>query len=92
MPPIVLSLWHGPINRTTLMHDIAERVARIHELTVEELRGHRIDRGTAHARQQAMAEMRAAGKTYPAIGKFFGRDHTTVMWAAKRHRERAGRD
>lgn len=37
-------------------------------------------------RQEAMAEVRKRlGWSYPRIGKLFGKDHTTVLWACRKH-------
>ena len=38
----------------------------------------------ARARQVAMSGMWMAGYSYPDVGRFFGRDHGTVMHAVKR--------
>jgi chromosomal replication initiator protein len=44
----------------------------------------------AHARQEAMRRAYATGKfSLPQIGKFFGRDHTTVLHGIRRATERA---
>lgn len=40
----------------------------------------------AAARQLAFAKCREMGMSYPAIGRGFGRDHTTVMHGVRKHR------
>lgn len=42
----------------------------------------------SEARQQAMYLMHEAGKSYAQIGRFFGRDHTTVAHGVKAHERR----
>ena len=45
----------------------------------------------AHARQDAMRRIREAlGYSYPRIGRFFGRDHTTVVHGVRASAARAG--
>jgi hypothetical protein len=66
------------------MAEITDSVAVEWDLTPEQVRqrGHKF----GPARQQAMAEMVAAGHSTPAIGRFMdGLDHTTVMYHARRH-------
>lgn len=41
----------------------------------------------ARARHEAFYLSRRDGFSYPKIGRFFGRDHTTVMHGIKRHLE-----
>lgn len=37
-------------------------------------------------RQEAMAEVRKRlGWSYPRIGKLFGKDHSTILWACRKH-------
>lgn len=61
------------------MSDIAARVALLHEITVAELRGTSRQVRYAHPRQEAMLIMHEAGYSMPRIGRFFHRDHTTVL-------------
>lgn len=87
------SLWRldtiRPAPRVT-MADIAARVAEKHHLTVADLKGQSRRRPVAWPRQEAMHECRlVTQQSLPAIGRFFGgRDHTTVLHAARRHKER----
>ncbi len=63
---------------------IAAKVANATGVKLSEMRGIRRDNETVAARWAAMHAMRAAGHSYPSIGKFFNRDHTTVMHAINR--------
>lgn len=36
------------------------------------------------ARQEVMRRCRLAGYSYPQIGKYLGRDHTTVLYAIRK--------
>lgn len=66
----------------TTMAVICEVVARRYGLTVEALRGHTREQPAVRARQVAMRLCREmTDRSYPAIGRFFNRDHSTVMHA-----------
>jgi chromosomal replication initiation ATPase DnaA len=82
------------------MREIAERVAGLHNVTVDDLKGSSRLKKFAHARQEAMWAMRQAVNadgsprfSLPQIGRFLGgRDHTTVIHGERAHAERmAGR-
>ncbi len=71
------------------MRLIVEETAAAHGVTVAEMMGPRRIRRIAHARQEAMATIYAETKfSYPQVGEFFGRDHTTVIHAVRRVAER----
>lgn len=61
--------------------EIAFRVAAETGVTVAEMRTSTRVRSVARARQVAMFRARREGKTLEAIGRFFNRDHTTVLHA-----------
>lgn len=76
------------------MKDIAADVAERHGLTVKDLTGRGRTRHLSHARFEAFwlcrQEKRSDGLhrwSLPAIGRFFGRDHTTVLHGCGRHEE-----
>lgn len=80
------SLWpfRGPLIHVPTMREIAARVALEHGVTVEALKSRRQDRVAAWPRQQAMAEMHDTGLfSTPQIGRFFSRDHATVLFAKR---------
>jgi len=86
----MMSLWHGDLHplRPT-MRSITADVAKRHGLTVEDLRGPERRQAAVRARHEAMAIIRAQGRfSLPQIGKFFNRDHTTVIHALRRVEER----
>lgn len=68
--------------RPTMASIVAEAAAQA-GLSVEALRSPARRRPVAQARQQAMARMREVGFTTTQVGRFFGRDHTTVTHACK---------
>ncbi|WP_332763979.1 helix-turn-helix domain-containing protein [Phenylobacterium sp.] len=71
------------------MRTIAFRVAEKHGLTLDDLRSPSRRRPLVVARQEAMHEIRqATTQSLPAIGRFFDRDHTTVIHALERHAAR----
>lgn len=89
----MISLWKGQITpdegdyRT--MREIAEDVARAHRLTIEQITSTDRRQRIAHPRQEAMAVMHATGRySTTQIGRFFKRDHTTVVHALKAHKAR----
>lgn len=71
------------------MHELAELVAERHGVSLAELRGSSHARRFARPRHEAFSLIRAAcGYSYPRIGKYFGRDHTTVLWGIRSHQAR----
>ena len=77
------------------MQEILVHVAARHNFTPQEVRGDVVNKKLTAARHEAMWTMRQVtwpdGKarySYPQIGTFFKRDHSTVMSACKRHAER----
>lgn len=78
----VLSLWRGriPIRRT--MAQILAEVAEQSNVSVADLKSPARFRCIAWPRQEAMWRMVNEGRwSLPQIGRFFNRDHTTVIWA-----------
>lgn len=88
-PQTVLSLWHGPIVVAGTMKSILEDVATERDLSVSEIMSERRYRYLVRARQEAMWRMVRAGKwSFPQIGRFFRRDHATVIWGVRAHEKR----
>jgi chromosomal replication initiator protein len=71
---------------------IAERVAERFRVPVKALRGPARVKNVAWARQVAMSVARSAGFSFPQIGAFFGRDHSTVMHSCAKVGKRAEED
>jgi chromosomal replication initiator protein len=76
------------------VHEVQELVAQSFGLTVQQLKSSSRSGNLAWPRQLAMYLSREhAAATLPAIGREFGgRDHTTVLYACRRARQRLARD
>ena len=75
------------------LQEIQEATCRELGVTLEELRGPGRSARAAFARQVAMYLSRElTSETLPAIGRAFGRNHTTVMHACKRTAQRIAED
>ncbi|MHB2169929.1 helix-turn-helix domain-containing protein [Alsobacter sp. R-9] len=66
---------------------ILEEVAEKHGLRVRDMQSASRLRHLVNARQEASYRLRhECGLSLPAIGRLLGgRDHTTILWAVKRH-------
>jgi chromosomal replication initiator protein len=96
-PPLTLAvvtkeLPPAPDPEGSPLERIAERVAERFRVPVKALRGPSRVRNVAWARQVAMSVARSAGFSFPQIGAFFGRDHSTVMHSCAKVAERATGD
>jgi chromosomal replication initiation ATPase DnaA len=70
---------------------ILDRAARMHGCTVAEICGSRGSKRTILARAEAAHECQRAGISSVATGRVLGgRNHSTVLHLAARHRERLG--
>lgn len=87
-------LRRGADPPTPSVHDIQELVAQEFGLTIEQLTSPSRSGDVAWPRQLAMYLAREhAAATLPAIGREFGgRDHSTVLYACRRARQRLARD
>lgn len=88
----LVSLWrHDTINpppRPT-MRQIARRTAERHGVSLDDMMGLSRRPRIAQARQEAMHEIRQATTfSLPQIGRFFNRDHTTVIHGVRAHEQR----
>jgi chromosomal replication initiation ATPase DnaA len=63
---------------------IARQVAKRYGLAVPVLLGRSHALHVVRARKVLYRELRESGMSYPSIGAFVGRDHTTVMNGLKR--------
>ncbi len=90
IPPLSLYPWLALKARPgPTMAEIALEVAERCQITVADMRSPTRARRVSWPRQEAMARIRdLGGRSYPQIGAFFNRDHTTAMHSVKRHRER----
>ena len=86
-----VSLWKGWVTRKKLIGEVFAEVAKRHGLTVADLVGPSRLRQFAWPRQEAfyLAKMQT-GASFPEIGRFARRDHTTVIHGVKAHAARIG--
>lgn len=71
--------------------EVLLRVAAKHQTSITKLLGHRRDKVSARARQEAYSEIyKLGGYSTTAIGKIFNRDHSTIVYGIKRHRQKCG--
>lgn len=70
------------------MADICADVGDETGITTAEMRGKSREKHITVARHYAMWRARDAGFSYPEIGRFFNRDHSTVMHAIRRLEEK----
>jgi len=95
-PPVTLAVvtaeLPSPEAQGSPLERIAERVAERFRVPVKALRGPSRVKNVAWARQVAMSVARSAGFSFPQIGAFFGRDHSTVMHSCAKVAERATGD
>lgn len=70
---------------------VMNRLAKAHAVTVEELLGRSRNPAASHARQAFWAALHATGNwSYARLGRFFGRDHVSIMWGITAHHKRNG--
>jgi hypothetical protein len=91
-PTILLSLWRGliavPPPKPT-MAGIAAEVAQRYDISLEDLLGRSHAKRCTIPRQEAMWRMVQAKRwSLPEVGRYFDRDHTTVIHACRAHEKR----
>lgn len=75
-----------------LLKRIAEQVCEAHWLSRERLMGDSRRQWETRARQEFMWRAYQTGQfSLPTIGRFLGRDHTTVLWGVRAHQRRLGK-
>lgn len=73
------------------LSEIATEVCKKHEVSMDCLKGNRRNRPEVRARQEfCWRARRETNKSLPQIGMFINRDHSTVVYAVKKHAEIAG--
>ena len=79
MKHTVLSLWKGRIDAKPSMEQMLSAVAEEHGVSVRELKSVNQSRRISDVRRVFMAEAYDTGRfSMTQIGRFLGRDHTTV--------------
>lgn len=74
------------------IRDIQRAACELYGLTMEELLGRSSKWTVARPRQRAMLAWKlVSGKSYPAVGRAFRRDHTTVISGVRKVKEREER-
>ena len=86
--PVIL---HGRERQhATAIRNICAAMCAKHGVTMAEILGRSHEHRISHARQEVMWLASMAGKSTGEIGRFFGRDHTTVMHGIRAHQRRMG--
>ena len=73
------------------MANIAHDIALKHGVSYKDMRGSKRTQHQVKSRYEAMYVMRQAGFSVSEIGRFFNRDHTTVMHGLNVHKARKAR-
>lgn len=81
-----LSRWPWRTPQRETMKEIATRCAERHSLTLDDLKSTDRHAPLNAARMEAMHEIYKTGNfSFPQMGRFFNRDHTTVRYSVLRH-------
>lgn len=80
---IVFQIDESPMPRKTMKQIALEVLEDFPGVTIEDLRGPRRNLRFVVPRHRAMYEIiqQRPDFSYPMVGRFFGRDHTVVLWA-----------
>lgn len=81
----MMPAWYAPpAFRCVSGRQILERVALLHDVTIEDITGPSRVRHICIARWDAMRQMRDRKLSTPRIGQLLNRDHTTVLHGLRR--------
>lgn len=88
----VLSRWlPDRLGGKPTLRSLLRQTARDHHVSAADLKGPTRRRVIVHARQDfCYRAYSQTAQTYPAIGRFINRDHTTVLHAVRAHAKRNG--
>lgn len=75
---------HKPAKDRFTINQIAETFCDRFDITIEQLTGATRTHDIAHLRQDFMLEAYDMGFNVSSIGRFLGRDHTTVLYGINR--------
>lgn len=85
--------WLLPPSPADMTRQLIEDVAEEHDVTYKDIMSLRRDRKIAFARHDAMWRVHTQTKlSYPAIGRIFKRDHSTVISGIRGHISRMSRN
>ncbi len=87
-PTDIVRLMREQCATKETMARIAKNVAEKHQISGHEMRSQRRLAPLVRARQEAMHLMKEAGYSTPQIGRYFRRDHTTVLHGVAMHETR----
>lgn len=79
--PVTVRAPFGPV--PDVLRDVLREAAAAAGLTVDDILAKTRDPYVCRIRKLAMCEARSTGASYPAIGRAFRRNHSTVMHAVK---------
>ena len=83
------SAIYGTGDPAPVFREITRQVAEKHGISFNRIFARRKTLKIVYARQEAMSRcVEETGYSLPAIGRFFDRDHTTVINACKSHKSR----
>lgn len=74
----------APLPHAETIRRIMADVCKRYRVTADQLRGRKRHPQIIAAKQEVIRQCRAAGKSYPEIGKVLGKHHTTIMYLEKR--------
>lgn len=81
----MLPRWYQPPSLTRYTGlDIIHRVAKLHDVTPDDITGPSKLPEHCQARFHVMRELRAKGWSTPRIGRLLNRDHTTIVYGLRR--------
>lgn len=82
-----LAIHLGALSRMGLLDRLLD-IAKHHNVLLDDVLSTNKSRTIMRARVACYLLLRNLGLSYPEIGKIMLRDHTTILYAVKRHHER----
>lgn len=82
----------GAVDPGSTMRVVAEGVAEMYGLSMDDIAGPETKRSVSIARQHVMFELVRAGFSTSEVGRLVNRDHTTVTHGNKAHKERMAKE
>lgn len=83
----MLPRWYSPPSMTSLSgREIVARVAKLHDLSPEDITGPSRQPRCCEARRKVMQELQAKGWSTTQIGHLLNRDHSSIVHGLRRAR------